>query len=93
MAQGGRACCRDAGELRLPDERVEVGLRLLPFRILLGSAQGFDPDGAKRLEDLGVTDLYVGFRDPYVVGPDTQSLDENLTAMRWYADTVIAKVR
>jgi probable F420-dependent oxidoreductase len=78
---------------RLRELRQEYGRDHLPFRILLGSAQGFDPDGVKRLEDLGVTDLYVGFRDPYVVGPDTQSLDEKLTAMRWYADTVIAKHR
>jgi len=78
---------------RLAELRREYGRDHLPFRILLGSVQGFDPEGVKRLEDQGVTDLYVGFRDPYVAGPDTQSLDEKLAAMRWYADTVIAKVR
>jgi probable F420-dependent oxidoreductase len=78
---------------RLVELRKEHGRDDLPFRVMLGSVQGFDPDGVKRLEEQGVTDLYVGFRDPYVVGPDTQSLDEKLAAMRWYADTVIANVR
>jgi hypothetical protein len=38
-----------------------------------------------------MTDL--GFRDPYVTGPDVQPLDEKLTAPHWYADNVLAKVR
>ena len=78
---------------RLTELRKEHGRDHLPFRILLGSLHGFDPDGVKRLEEQGVTDLYVGFRDPYVAGPDTQSLDEKLGALQWYAENVIAKVR
>src|SRR5437764_1394365 len=59
---------------RLTELRKGAGRDHLPFRILLGTVHGFDPDGVKRLEEQGVTDLYVGFRDPYVAGPDTQSL-------------------
>ena len=35
------------------------------------SLDAYTPDGIKRLEDKGVTDVMVGFRIPYVVGPDT----------------------
>ena len=30
----------------------------------------------KRLEDQGVTDCIVGFRVPYIKGPDTEPLDD-----------------
>jgi hypothetical protein len=46
----------------------------------------------KRLEERGVTDAIVGFRDPYTAQPDTQSLQEKLDALRWFADEVIEKV-
>jgi hypothetical protein len=45
----------------------------------------------KRLEDLGVTDAIVGFRNAYV--PDTQTLEHKIAALENFADTVIAKVR
>ena len=77
---------------RLEELRKEYGREGVPFRIMLGTIHGFDPDGVKRLEEQGVTDLFVGFRDPYVAGPDPQSLDEKLAAIAWYADNVIAKV-
>jgi probable F420-dependent oxidoreductase len=78
---------------RLAELRREYGRDRLPFRIMLGTVHGFDPDGVKRLEEQGVTDLFVGFRDPYVAGPDPQTLDEKLAALGWYAENVIAKVR
>ncbi len=35
-------------------------------------------DGVKRLEDKGVTDVIVGFRIPYIKGPDTEPLDAKI---------------
>lgn len=78
---------------RLRELRQRYERDHLPFRILLGSAHGFDPAGVERLAEQGVTDVYVGFRDPYVTGPDRQPLDEKLAALQWYADNVMAKVR
>jgi hypothetical protein len=49
-------------------------------------------DGVRRLEDLGVTDVVVGFRWPYQAGPDTEPLADKLLKLRRYADDVIAKV-
>ncbi|MDT5366480.1 MAG: hypothetical protein QOC62_911, partial [Mycobacterium sp.] len=45
-----------------------------PFEVHVISADGFTLDGVKRLEDKGVTDVIVGFRIPYIVGPDTEPL-------------------
>jgi hypothetical protein len=53
----------------------------------------YSVDGVRRLEDQGVTDVIVGFRWPYAVGPDTESLDRKLGHLRRYADDVIAKVQ
>ena len=64
-----------------------------PFEIHVISADAFGVDGIRRLEDSGVTDVMVGFRWPYQVGPDTQPLAEKLDLLRRFADKVIAKVR
>ena len=57
------------------------------------SLDAYTVDGVRRLEDLGVTDVIVGFRWPYQVGPDTEPLAEKLAKLRQYAEDVIAKVR
>jgi hypothetical protein len=48
-------------------------------------------DGVRRLEEQGVTDVIVGFRWPYAVGPDTEPLGSKLDNLRRFADAVIAK--
>ena len=45
----------------------------------------------KRLEDKGVTDVIVGFRIPYINGPDTEPLDAKIRNLEWFAENVIAK--
>ena len=63
-----------------------------PFEIHVMSLDAYTPDGIKRLEDKGVTDVMVGFRIPYVVGPDTQPLDSKIRKLERFAENVIAKV-
>ncbi len=63
-----------------------------PFEIHVISIDGFTLDGIKRLEDKGVTDVIVGFRIPYVIGPDTEPLDTKIRNLETFADKVIAKV-
>ena len=46
------------------------------------SYDAYDLDGIKRLEDKGVTDCIVGFRMPYIMGPDTEPLREEDRAPR-----------
>jgi hypothetical protein len=56
------------------------------------SVEAYTPDGIKRLEDRGVTDVIVGFRLPYIVGPDTEPLEKKIEHLNRYAENVIAKV-
>ena len=86
---------RDAGELdrlitRVRDLRAQQG-RSDPFEIHVISVDGFTLDGIKRLEDKGVTDVIVGFRIPYITGPDTEPLDTKIRNLETFAEKVIAK--
>jgi alkanesulfonate monooxygenase SsuD/methylene tetrahydromethanopterin reductase-like flavin-dependent oxidoreductase (luciferase family) len=78
---------------RLAELRREEGTSDLPFEVHVISMDAFSVDGVKRLEDLGVTDVIIGFRWPYAVEQDTQPLAEKLAALNKFADRVIAKVR
>ena len=70
--------------------RAEYGREKDPFEIHVISLDGFTVDGARRLEDKGVTDTIVGFRNAYET--DTMTLQQKLDALRAFADKVIAKV-
>jgi probable F420-dependent oxidoreductase len=70
--------------------RREEGTADRPFEVHAISMDAYTPDGVRRLEEAGVTDVIVGFRWPYVAGPDPEPLADKLAALRRYADTVIA---
>jgi len=74
---------------RLGELRKEAGREKGPFSIHVISMDAYSPDGIRRLEDLGVTDVIVGFRKAYEV--DRMPLEKKLGAIRRYGDTVIAK--
>jgi probable F420-dependent oxidoreductase len=76
---------------RLAELRAEAGRAAEPYEIHVISMDAYTVDGVRRLEDMGVTDVIVGFRYPYVVGPDTESLQDKLDPLRRFADDVIAK--
>ena len=63
------------------------------FEVHVISLDAFSLDGIRRLEEQGVTDVIVGFRWPYTVGPDTEALQSKLDNLRRFADDVIAKVQ
>ena len=77
---------------RLTALRREYGRESEPFETHVISLDAYSLDGVRRLEDLGVTDAIVGFRDAYQRGPDTEDLQTKLDAMRWFADEVLAKL-
>jgi probable F420-dependent oxidoreductase len=77
---------------RLAELRTEYGTAGRPFEVLAISAGAYTVDGIKRLEEQGVTEVIVGFRWPYHVGPDTEALQPKLDSLRRYADDVIAKL-
>ena len=78
---------------RLARLRAEAGRADAPFETHVISMDAFSVDGVRRLEEQGVTDVIVGFRWPYVVGPDTEPLQAKVDSLRRFADGVIAKVR
>jgi alkanesulfonate monooxygenase SsuD/methylene tetrahydromethanopterin reductase-like flavin-dependent oxidoreductase (luciferase family) len=78
---------------RLQQLREEEGTADRPFEVHVISLDAFTVDGVRRLEEQGVTDVIVGFRWPYVVGPDTEGLQSKLDNLRRFADDVIGAVR
>ena len=78
---------------RLHELRVEHGRQNDPFQIHVISMDAFTPDGIKRLEEIGVTDVIVGFRNAYSEEKDEQTLEQKIGALRAYADRVISKLR
>lgn len=57
--------------------RAEFGRDKEPFEVQNMGASAYTPDGIKQLEDRGVGEVIVAFRDVYKKQPDT-SLEEKL---------------
>ncbi|OBI03291.1 LLM class F420-dependent oxidoreductase [Mycolicibacter heraklionensis] len=93
MHGGGDPAELDGLIARLKQFREEEGRADDPFEIHVISIDGFTLDGIKRLEDKGVTDVIVGFRVPYIMGPDTEPLDTKIRNLERFAEHVIAKAR
>jgi probable F420-dependent oxidoreductase len=78
---------------RLAELRREHGTEGRPFETVVISADAYSPGGIAALEARGVTEVIVGFRWPYHVGPDAEELQPKLDSLRRYADDVIARIR
>jgi probable F420-dependent oxidoreductase len=78
---------------RLGQLREEYGRADVPFEIHAISLDAYTVDGVRRLEDVGVTDVIVGFRWPYHTGPDPQPLQEKVDLMRRFAEEVVQRVK
>ena len=93
MHGGGDPAALPSLLARLHQLRQQHGRDSEPFEIHAISLDAYTADGVRRLEDQGVTDVIVGFRWPYAVGPDTEALQEKIDNLRRFADDVIAKSR
>jgi hypothetical protein len=76
---------------RLAELRRQEGSTGRPFEVHVISMDAYSVEGVRRLEEQGVTDVIVGFRWPYRVGPDLEPLNEKIASLRRFADQVIAK--
>lgn len=74
---------------RLRALRREHGREREPFEVHVIALEAYGVDGVRRLEEQGVTDVIVGFRNAYE--PDTTPLQQKIDALRAYADRVIAR--
>jgi len=90
---GGNADDLSALLDRLKGLRSETEKTNDSFQIHVISMDAYSPDGVRRLEDMGVTDVMVGFRNSYSIEQDSQSLEEKISVLRQYADGVIGKYR
>lgn len=84
----------DAEELtrlvaRLRELRAESARPDEPFEVHAISPHAYSGDGIRRLEELGVTDVIVGFRWAYQRGPDTEPLAKKLDDLNRYAERII----
>lgn len=71
--------------------RAEAGTSDRPFRIFATAMGDFSSDAIRQMEDLGVTDMPVAFRNLYAVEEDSQPLADKLDSMKRFADDVIAR--
>jgi probable F420-dependent oxidoreductase len=92
MHGGGPAEELDALLDRIAELRRAEGTADRPFELHVISMDAYSVDGVKRLEDRGVTDVIVGFRNPYVKGRDTEPLEKKIAKLERFAESVIAKV-
>lgn len=92
-AAGGDA--EQIGKLvaRVHELRKEYGRDHLPFAIHAGSSDAYTADGVKKLQDAGVDEVTVAFRNVYAAEPDTKSVEEKIAEMKAYSERVIAKFR
>ncbi|MFP6655215.1 MAG: TIGR03619 family F420-dependent LLM class oxidoreductase [Myxococcota bacterium] len=72
---------------RLGALREEFGMADQPFEIHAVSRDAYTPDGCRRLEAMGVTDVVVGVRNAYE--PDTMTIDQKLEALKRFGENVI----
>ena len=92
MHAGGDGDELDRLLARIAEIRKAEGVTEEPFEIHAISYDAYSPDGVKRLADKGVTDCIVGFRIPYIKGPDTEPLEKKVEHLERFAEDVIAKV-
>jgi probable F420-dependent oxidoreductase len=76
---------------RLTELRREYGTLDKDFEIHVISLDAYSADGIEKLEALGVTGVIVGFRYPYDVGPDTETLQTKVDNLQRFSEDVIAK--
>lgn len=73
---------------RINQLRDELGTSQRPFRVFTTGQDAFSREGIVALEEVGVTDVVIGFRNVYDMEPD-KSLEEKIDMLQWYAETFI----
>ena len=92
MHAGGPNDALEAMLQRLHTLRRNAGKQNEAFEIHAVSPDARTVDGCKRLEHMGVTDVVVGFRNPYIKGEDQQPLTDKVERLERFAEDVIEKV-
>ena len=93
MHAGGDADTLDPLLKKIQDRRKAQGKQNEPFELHVISMDAYTPDGVRRLGEMGITDVIVGFRNLYDPSAPDMTLDEKIAALNGYAETVIHKTR
>lgn len=75
---------------RINQLREEYGTADKPFRVFTTGQDAFTVAGIAKLEEIGVTDVIIGFRNVYEMEAD-KSLEEKIAMLNWYAGEFINK--
>lgn len=73
--------------------RAEAGRSHLPFEVHAMGIASYTVEGLKQMEDMGVAEAVVAFRNVYAGGEDDRTLEQMIGEIHYYADNIIAKVR
>ncbi|MFT4520816.1 MAG: putative F420-dependent oxidoreductase [Halioglobus sp.] len=69
--------------------RTEFGRDDRPFEYHAMTEAAYSAKGLDDLVAAGVTEVIIAFRNPYDGQPDTQTVEEKIGMINWYADNVI----
>lgn len=64
--------------------REEFGTADRPYRVFTTGQDAFTKEGIEELEDIGITDVIIAFRDVYNMQPD-EDLPTKIQQLQWYA--------
>ncbi len=77
---------------QINDFRAEFGTLDHPnYQFQVMGEAAYSPEGIKKLEELGATEVIVAFRNTYEGGPDERTLEGMIAEINWYAEEVINK--
>ena len=62
------------------------------YQFQIMSEACYSVDGVKKLEELGVTEVIIAFRNAYEGGEDNRTLEGMQAEINWFANEVIHKV-
>jgi alkanesulfonate monooxygenase SsuD/methylene tetrahydromethanopterin reductase-like flavin-dependent oxidoreductase (luciferase family) len=73
--------------------RTEFGRDQGAFEYHAMTEAAYSVEGLGDLAAAGVTEVIIAFRNPYDAEPDTQSVEEKIGMINWYAENVIEPYR
>ncbi|MDX1736217.1 MAG: TIGR03619 family F420-dependent LLM class oxidoreductase [Halioglobus sp.] len=73
--------------------KQDFGRADVPFEYHAMTEAAYSAQGLEDLAGAGVTEVIIAFRNPYDGEEDTQTLEEKINMINWYADNVIKPYR
>lgn len=78
---------------QIEEFRREYGREQGDFQYHAMTEAAYSPQGLEDLAAAGVTEVIIAFRNPYDGTPDTQTVEEKIGMINWYAENVIRPYR